>query len=75
MSKLCYPDSIIGSKFENNRCYCLVKWKGCKTPTWEPDHHIIHREDLISEYRDLTMISKLSLDKTGYIYGRVSSKE
>ena len=75
MSSLSYPKEIIDSKFENNKCYYLVQWKNCNTPTWEPDHHISHRTDLISEYRDMLIIEQLSMQSGGYIYCRVSSKE
>lgn len=75
MSKLCYPKEIIGTKFENNTCYYLVQWKGYKTPTWEPEHHISHRTDLIKAYRDMVMIDQLNMKSSGYIYCRVSSKE
>jgi DNA invertase Pin-like site-specific DNA recombinase len=75
MSKMCYPEEIIGSKFENNTCYYLVKWKRCKLPTWEPDHHISHRTDLIGEYRDMLLIENMSMQNGALIYCRVSSKE
>ena len=75
MSKLYYPEEIIGSKFEKNKCYYLVKWKKFKDPTWEPEEHIIHRTDLIYSYRDMMMIQHMSLQNGGYIYCRVSSKE
>lgn len=75
MSKLYYPKEIIDSKFENNKCYYLVKWKGYKDVTWEPEEHIYHRTDLINDYRDMIMIQHMSLQNGGYIYCRVSSKE
>ena len=75
MSTTAYPNEIIGSKFENNKCFYLVQWKGYKDPTWEPAHHISHRTDLISEYRDMLLIGNLNMKSGGYIYCRVSSKE
>ena len=75
MSKQYYPEEIIESKFENNMCYYLVKWRGYKDLTWEPNHHISHRTDLINRYRDMVMIEHLSMKSGGYIYCRVSSKE
>lgn len=75
MSSIAYPEKIIGSKFEINKCYYLVKWKRCKNPTWEPAENISHREDLIAEYRDMIMLENISLKNRGYIYCRVSSKK
>lgn len=75
MSKLCYPKEIIGSKFENNKCYFLVQWHGYKNPTWEPEEHIAHRTDLINAYRDMLLVENLGMKTGGYIYCRVSSKQ
>lgn len=75
MPKLYYPEEIIDSKFENNNTYYLVKWRGYKTPTWEPSSHIEHRTDLIQKYNDLNLINQLGMKSSGYIYCRVSSKE
>ena len=72
---MAYPDSILDSKFENNRLYYLVKWKRCKLPTWEPDHNISHRTDLVEAYRDMLILHDLSIsEQIGYIYCRVSTK-
>lgn len=70
-----YPEKIIDSKFVDNKIYYHVKWKGYKETTWEPEHHIEHRTDLISEYNDMMSINNLNFMKNGYIYCRVSSKE
>ena len=74
MSKFYYPEEIIDSKFENNKCYFLVKWRGYKEPTWEPKEHVSHRTDLINSHRDMLLIENLSMKTGGYIYARVSSK-
>jgi DNA invertase Pin-like site-specific DNA recombinase len=72
---MAYPDSILDSKFENNRLFYLVKWKRCNIPTWEPEHHISHRTDLIETYRDMLILEDLSMsEQIGYIYCRVSTK-
>jgi len=70
-----YPEKIIGSEYTKNTLYYHIKWKGYKETTWEPEKNIIHRVDLIEEYRDMTMIENMSLKSGGYIYCRVSSKE
>ena len=70
-----YPKEIIGTKFENNKCYYLVKWKKFDEPTWEPSNNISHRTDLIQEYKDMLVLENLSLSSSGYIYCRVSSKK
>jgi len=70
-----YPEKIIDSKFVDNKIYYHVKWKGHKQTTWEPEDHIEHRADLISDHNDMMSINNLNLTKNGYIYCRVSSKE
>jgi DNA invertase Pin-like site-specific DNA recombinase len=72
---LYYPEIITDSKFVDNNIFYLIKWKGYKEQTWEPVCNIIHRDDLIDDYNDIMSISNLGLEKTGYIYCRVSSKE
>jgi len=75
MSKLYYPEEILDSKFENNRCYYLIKWKGYKEVTWEPSYNISHLTDIINEYRDMYAIQNLNMMSGGYIYCRVSTKK
>ena len=75
MTKLYMPEKIIDANFENNRVFYYVKWKGYKTPTWEPEHHISHRTDLIEDFRNMESISNLSMKSQAYIYCRVSTKE
>ena len=70
-----YPLQILDSKFENNKVFYLVKWRNFALPTWEPKKNIVNRQDLIDEYRDLSILENLELDDCAYIYCRVSSKK
>jgi DNA invertase Pin-like site-specific DNA recombinase len=70
-----YPKSIDDSKFENNKLFYLISWKGYVDQTWEPEENIYHLDYLIQEYNNLCLIGKLSLKNNGYIYVRVSSKK
>ena len=69
-----YPLRILDSKFENNKVFYLVQWRNFVLPTWEPKKNIANRQDLIDEYRDLSILENLELDDCAYIYCRVSSK-
>ena len=69
-----YPLRILDSKFENNKVFYLVQWRNFALPTWEPKKNIANRQDLIDEYRDLSILENLELDDCAYIYCRVSSK-
>ena len=69
-----YPLRILDSKFENNKVFYLVQWRNLRLPTWEPKKNIANRQDLIDEYRDLSILENLELDDCAYIYCRVSSK-
>jgi DNA invertase Pin-like site-specific DNA recombinase len=72
--KVAYPLRILDSKFENNKVFYLVQWRNFRLPTWEPKNNIVNRQDLIDEYRDLSILENLELDDCAYIYCRVSSK-
>lgn len=75
MTKLYLPDKIVDSKFENNKLFYYIKWKGYKELTWEPERNISHRTDLIEEFKNMDSICNLSLQAQAYIYCRVSTKE
>lgn len=72
--KVEYPLKVLDSKFDNNKVFYLVKWRNFRLPTWEPKNNIANRQDLIDEYRDLSILENLELDDCAYIYCRVSSK-
>ena len=73
--KIGYPLKILSSKFENNKVFYLVQWKGFRLPTWEPKKNIEHRQDLLDEYRQVSMLEKHQFKDCAYIYCRVSSKK
>jgi DNA invertase Pin-like site-specific DNA recombinase len=75
MVKTAYPQKILDSKFVGNNIWYLIQWKSYRLPTWEPKKNIEHRQDLIEEYRELSMLENLNLDDVVYIYCRVSSKQ
>jgi DNA invertase Pin-like site-specific DNA recombinase len=75
MVKTAYPQKILDSKFVCNNIWYLIQWKSYSLPTWEPKKNIEHRQDLIEEYRELSMLENLNLDDVVYIYCRVSSKQ
>lgn len=73
---IAYPIKISNSKFENNKLYYFVEWRGYRNGSWEPVEHIEHRQDLISSYKEMCILENLWLDQKVIIgYCRVSTKD
>ncbi len=44
-------DSIYAHSVENGITYYLVKWRGFKTPSWEPDKNLGNAKQAIADYK------------------------